>query len=324
MTRVGSDQGRDLLAEASDWVVRLANDVDQDTALDFDRWLDASVDHARAFDAVLNTSLSYSRHREALAELGSERRRSAPQRRWMLAAGGAIAAAALAAILVVPQISRQSVQVFETAHGERRQLTLADGTSLHLNGATHLSVRFDGEARKVVLDRGEVVFDVVHNADRPFFVTAGDRTVRVVGTQFDVRRISGNVSVTVSRGAVEVRPNSGPGATYRLHPGQKLDHFEGQSEVKVSAVEPAEVMGWRSGRLVLRDKALSDVVDDLNQQFAIPLRIEDPALAALPVSGVLVLDAQDAVIRRLALLAPVRAVRSDAGIVLRWDAEPDR
>ena len=65
-------------------------------------------------------------------------------------------------------------------------------------------------------------------------------------------------------------------------------------------------MSWRTGRLIYRDQPLGDVVADLNQQFATPIALEDPGLAATRVSGVLVLDDQDAVIRRLALLAPLK------------------
>jgi len=92
----------------------------------------------------------------------------------------------------------------------------------------------------------------------------------------------------------------------------------------VAAAEPAEVLGWRSGRLVYRQQPLSEVIADLNQQFVTPIRVEDAELAATPISGVLVLDDQDAVIRRLALLVPISAVRSDAGVVLRRDVASDR
>jgi transmembrane sensor len=172
----------------------------------------------------------------------------------------------------------------------------------------------------VTLSEGQAIFDVAHEARRPFFVAAGDRTVRVVGTQFDVRRLAGKVSVTVARGAVEVRPADGaPGKAYRLHPGQRLDHQEGAAVVQVATAEPDEVLGWRTGRLVYRGQPLSEVVADLNQQFATPIRIEDPTLAATPISGVLVLDDQAAVIRRLALLVPISAVRSGPTLVLKRD-----
>lgn len=323
MTNPSFSRSDDLLAEAADWVVRLEGKPDDTEALVFDAWLEASSDHAQAFDAVLRTAHGFVRHRDQLASLKPERAAHSRWGRWAILAGGAAAAAAIA-VAVTPQIMGAQTQVYETARGEHRQISLADGTSLHLSGATRLSVRLKGNSRNVVLDSGEAVFDVAHDVNRPFFVAAGDRTVRVVGTQFDVRRLSGKISVTVARGAVEVRPNIGAGMTYRLRPGQKLDHQEGQSAARVVAAEPSEVMGWRSGRLVLRDKALGDVVDDLNQQFAVPMTIEDASLAALPVSGVLVLDSQDAVIRRLALLAPVKAVRSDAGLLLRRDTDNGR
>ena len=92
----------------------------------------------------------------------------------------------------------------------------------------------------------------------------------------------------------------------------------------MAAAEPQEVLGWRTGRLVYRDQPLREVVADLNQQFAQPIRVEDPALAATPISGVLVLDDQSAVIRRLALLVPIEAVRSDAGVILRRDPASSR
>src|SRR4030095_9313767 len=109
---------------------------------------------------------------------------------------------------------------------------------------------------------------------------AGDRTVRVVGTQFDVRRRSGKLSVTVARGAVEVRPSAGAtGKAYRLHPGQRLDHLEGAAQTRIAAAEAEEVLGWRSGRVVYREQPLGDVVADLNQQVSRPLGLAMPRLS---------------------------------------------
>jgi hypothetical protein len=42
------------------------------------------------------------------------------------------------------------------------------------------------------------------------------------------------------------------------------------------------------------------------------------------ISGVLVLDNQAAVIRRLALMVPIETVRSDAGVILRRDPASSR
>ncbi|WP_068877252.1 MULTISPECIES: FecR domain-containing protein [unclassified Phenylobacterium] len=323
--RHGDDARRE---DAAAWVVRLeAGDLGDAEAAAFDAWLSASPANAAAFDAALAVSHAYAAAADEVA-LALSQRRPAPSRptnRRALVGFGLMAAAAALAVVVVPEISGPQTQTYATAKGERRTVALADGSTVDLNGGARLSVSLGRDGRRVTLAEGQAVFDVAHDARRPFTVAAGDRTIRVVGTQFDVRRLGGKVSVTVARGAVEVRPADGAaGKAYRLHPGQRLDHVEGAAATRVAAAEPAEVLGWRSGRLVYRQQPLSDVIDDLNQQFSTPIRVDDPELAATPISGVLVLDDQDAVIRRLALLVPISAVRSDAGVVLRRDVASDR
>ncbi|OHB29979.1 MAG: hypothetical protein A2790_04325 [Phenylobacterium sp. RIFCSPHIGHO2_01_FULL_69_31] len=323
--RHGDDARRE---DAAAWVVRLeAGDLGEAEAATFDAWLSAAPANAAAFDAALAVSHAYAAAADEVA-LALSQRRTAPVRptnRRALVGFGVMAAAAALAVVVAPEISGPQTETYATAKGERRTVELADGSIVDLNGGARMSVSLGRDGRRVTLAEGQAVFDVAHDARRPFTVAAGDRTIRVVGTQFDVRRLGGKVSVTVARGAVEVRPAGGAsGKAYRLHPGQRLDHVEGAAATRVAAAEPAEVLGWRSGRLVYRQQPLSEVIADLNQQFVTPIRVEDAELAATPISGVLVLDDQDAVIRRLALLVPISAVRSDAGVVLRRDVASDR
>ncbi|MBW8812476.1 MAG: FecR domain-containing protein [Caulobacterales bacterium] len=315
---------------AAAWVVRLeAGDLSEAEAIAFDGWLCEAPQNATAFDAALEVSQAYARRAAPITRLLSERR-LAPMRRGVdrrvVMGAGAMAAAAAAAVVIAPELRGPSPgELYATAKGVRRRVQLADGSTVDLNAGTRLTVRFDGDARHVSLDGGQAVFDVAHDAARPFLIAAGDRTIRVVGTQFDVRRRDGRLAVTVARGAVEVRPAEGArGKAYRLHPGQRLEHVEGAPDALISAAEAEDVLAWRTGRLVYRGQPLGEVVADLNEQFPTPIRIEDPSLAAEPISGVLVLDNQAAVIRRLALLVPIRTVRSGAGVVLRRDAVSGR
>lgn len=314
-------------AAAADWLVRLQSPgLDEDEALAFDAWLAAHPANATAYDTALSVMLELdSAAGEIARELAPTRRTRAPglsrnSRRGWLAVGGLAAAATIALALTPFSAFVTAPQTFATAKGEHHSMKLADGSAVDLNAGSRLSVRLDAHERHVVLSEGEAAFDVAADASRPFLIAAGDRTVRVVGTRFDVRRRSGVLSVTVARGVVEVRPSDGaPGRALRLHPGQRLDHIEGAPDVQVTAVDPEQAFSWKSGRLIFRDRPLGEVVADLNQQFPRPIRIEDAALAQTRVSGVLVLDDQAAVVRRLALLAPIKALPSDDGIELRSD-----
>jgi transmembrane sensor len=320
MSAIFADE-QDPASRAAQWLVRLrSDDLTADEAAAFDAWLSARPANTAAYDAALSLLSEIEANAPALeASLRAERQTRTRHTRRTWLAVGALAAAAAAAIVVLPQIESAAQPMDAvTGKGGRRTLELADGSRIEMNATTRLQVILDRDVRRVTLGEGQAVFDVAHDPRRPFVIAVGDRDIRVVGTQFDVRRRDGEVSVTVAHGVVEVRPAGGAvGRAYRLRAGQRLDHREGAAETTVAAAAPDEVLGWRSGRLIYRDRPLSEVVADLNQHFERPVRIADPSLARILVSGVLVLDDQDAVLRRLALLGPIEAVGSGSGVTLR-------
>ena len=310
-------------AQAADWVVRLqAADLSADEAVGFDAWLADHPANPVAYDAALSVMLEL---QAAGAEIvrglrAAPPRRARPARRGWLIAGGLAAAAAVALAVAPFGALIPATQTYATAKGQHRAVKLADGSTIELNAGSRLSVTLGRHDRRVVLPQGEAVFDVAADKARPFLIEAGDRTVRVVGTRFDVRHRGAQLSVTVERGVVEVRPADGmTGRIWRLHPGQRLDTAQGAPAAQLSLVDPTQVESWRTGRLIYRDQPLSEVVADLNEQFTRPIVLDDPALGQTRVSGVLVLDDQAAVIRRLALLAPIKALPSSHAVRLRSD-----
>ena len=322
-----SAHNEDRRGEAADWVVRLqAADLSEADALAFDAWLAAAPGNAAAYDSALALSHEFEVNAAALREELARARPARPAMRRFYPAVGAMAAAAAVAVVVIPALQPAPRAVtYATANGQHRSLTLADGTKIDLNAGTRLSVVLRRGERDVRMDEGQAVFDVAADAKRPFLISVGDRTVRVVGTQFDVRRRDGRLSVTVTRGTVEVSPSGdAKGQAFRLHPGQRLEHQEGAVVARVMPAAPDQALGWRAGRLVYRDQPLSQVVADLNAQYATPIRIDDPELAAQPISGVLILDDEAAVVRRLALLVSAKPVVSDRGVTLQRIGAPGR
>ena len=311
------------MADANAWLVRLQrDDVSGDDALDFEIWLAADAGNAVAYRRALALWHEFEASADAvLATLTDDGRklraevRRGPTRRWLAGAGGFAIAAGLAVAVVGPMVSEPSVQTYATGKGQHQRVTLADGSVVDLNAETRLSVSFSGKARQVTLGDGEAIFDVVHDAARPFTVAASSHTVRVVGTQFDVRNRGDDLSVTVARGKVEVRPTASSGRTFLLTPGQRLD-VNRSGTGSLSAVDPQEAFGWRSGRLVYRAEPLANVVADLNRQYVQQIEVSDPQLGKMPITGVIVLDGQAAVITRLSLMLPIRSVPSAEGLLL--------
>jgi transmembrane sensor len=311
---------------AAQWLVRLREDAGgAEHWLEFDAWLEASPRHKAAYDEALEVWSELEQmapalkarleHNAAPVRLVPRQVRPSGPTRWALGAAVAAAAVALAVMPFAGSILYPQ-QVFETARGEMRTVVLEDGSKVHMNAGSRLTVRMTRNDRQVAMNDAEAVFDVAKDAKRPFLITAGDRVVRVVGTEFDVAHRGSELAVTVRRGIVEVRPQGGGDGAVRLLPGQRLDHAVGQA-TRISAVNPEEAFAWRAGRLVYRNQPLSVVVAELNRHFDQPVTLADPQTGTHSFSGVLVLDDEKAVVERLSLLAPLSVAPSGAGFVLR-------
>ena len=324
MRAAGDRQTLDEQAIA--WLVRLhAGDDDADWS-GLETWLSENPAHLDAFERVEGLWAELGDRCGDIAPLLAPdplleaqilplkvARKRAPRRAWAAwASVGALAAAAAAAVVL---LAPAPPTAYATGQGETRRIVLNDGTQIDLNSASHVSVRFDGHVRRVKVDDAEATFDVAHDAARPFVISVGDQQIRVVGTQFNVRRRDAGLTLTVSRGVVEVTPLAGEGTTVRLTAGDQLARRDGDATSVVRHVSPAEAFAWRQHRLICHACTLGDVVGDLNRAFATPIDV-DTAARSLSFSGVLVLDDEDAVVRRLGAFLPIKADRSAGRIVL--------
>ena len=108
-------------------------------------------------------------------------------------------------------------------HREIRALTLPDGTRLTLSTGTAIDLRFDANARLVLLLAGEILVATAPDpaaTPRPFRVRGRHGTVQALGTRFTVREDDEDARVAVFEGAVEIRPAGAPDAAIRLDAGQ--------------------------------------------------------------------------------------------------------
>jgi transmembrane sensor len=236
------------------------------------------------------------------------------KRVWVSAIAATLAAVALLGILFFPLKRGQTI---ETERGERREMTLADGSVLEIDPQTRIRVAFEEHTRRVVLERGRALFRVAKNPVRPFLVQADGTTVRAVGTAFGVERQPQGVLVTVAEGRVGVssRQQVGGGETaggasdsssgamgkaaekqpvkvkeVLLTAGQQVRMAPGSAQ-PVRAVDSDRELAWAKGRLIFDNETVAEAVEAFNRYNRVQLKVADEALGSRPVSGVF--DASD-------------------------------
>jgi len=143
------------------------------------------------------------------------------------------------------------------------------------------------------------------------FVIGGEGTVTALGTRFQVRRDAGAATITLLEGKVEVVQ----GHERRvLHPNEQAKLSGGG--ILVAAIDPEQVSGWLDGWLRFRDTPLGEVVVEANRYSERKLRLGDPALAGIGVSGNFHAGDSTSIASTVALILPVRVDDSGSDIVL--------
>ncbi|NQE60738.1 FecR domain-containing protein [Caulobacter sp. RHG1] len=306
---------------AVEWFIRLQGEPEVEDWTAFQAWLEADERHRLAYDEVEATWLDLDETDETpAAEPAPQtvvpfRKPSRRPPAWTWGVAALTAAAAVVTLAVLPTLTAPQTQTFTTAKGEVRDITLADGSRLSLSSDTRLEVRLARKQRDVVLARGEASFDVARDESRPFTVQAGDRDVRVLGTEFNILRSDQTLAVTVRRGVVRVS-DAGQADVHQLTYGDQLLHRVGESRSTVRKVQPDRAFAWKKGRLTYENAPLSEVVADLNRYVPTPIRV-DPGAIQVKVSGVLLIDKEAAMLRHLELFAPVTAENTGTEIVLK-------
>jgi transmembrane sensor len=261
------------------------------------------------------------------------RRLSAPQprrrQRWTVPAALAASIAAVALVGGAVRVSRPTTAAFEhvATADHRREVALDDGTVVYVDVQTEFEVRLTAVERLVVLTRGRAIFDVAHDAERPFSVVAGGERVTALGTRFEVRRIYEQTIITLAEGAVTVSGEiRGEPQTQRLEPGEQLSIYPRGAEWAKRRVDPSAATSWSLGRHVFRDERLADALDEVNLYAEIKVRLADPSLADLPVSGSFISGDSEAIVTAFAAVLPLRI--ADGGdellVFRRREARTDR
>ncbi|GLQ93093.1 FecR family protein [Dyella acidisoli] len=317
--------------EAERWFVLLLEaDCTNDERAAFERWLAADPSHLAEYRRLEQAwRVSSEALREPKWVEAANRALLRPKPRPWFQRGGfwAGAAACACALLVVlvwtPRWLTRSTEpagtTYATHAGQLQTLSLSDGSSIVLDTNSAVVVRYDEQARRVDLLRGQAQFKVHGNHAWPFVVHVQNGTVTAVGTWFQVRIDADATNVTLIEGKLAIATAT-PGNAPQQASLQSGESLAFDLAGHISAVEPADVQtaeSWPEGRLVVHDWRLSDLVTEINRYSTTQLEIGDPSLQDLRVSGTFRDNDVDAVLLLLQRGWPIQAEHvSDRRIVL--------
>jgi transmembrane sensor len=329
-------------AEAAAWIARLHGpNRTQDVEAGLRRWLDDDPEHVAAFEFLTETWEKSARLR---------RRPTERIQTWERAGFGvsfsraALATAATAVLAVIGTLLYLHSDAVSTGVGELRTLMLDDGSRVQLNTNTRIVVHYEKALRRVYLDKGEALFEVARHPEWPFVVTAQGREIRALGTEFLVKSDPQHLVVTLVEGKVAVTPaglerastsvptpaaprpraNRAAGSTdhedtFTLAPGERLT-FVGAGSTRIDRPSLNRITAWEHGQVALDNTPLAEAAAEMNRYSRVRILIEDPAIAAIQVSGLFRAGDSGNFAKAVARTYHLRAIEADRQI--RLEAEP--
>jgi len=275
------------LEEAAEWLVRWSErELSEHERAEWEYWRSSSPERNQAWARAQTLQRRMGGLPQALA-MSVLDRPSSPERRAAMTK-----LAVLLALLPAGwggwELGRrqQWTADYRSAVGERRTLTLADGSSIILNTDTAIDVLFDAEQRLIRLRSGEIMVQTAVDPSpepRPFLVATDQGRMQALGTKFIVRERESRTHLAVLEGAVKVvLAESSQSRPMVINAGERTD-FSAQTFAGVSLAD-RYAAAWTQGMLMADKMRLGEFAAELARYRRGFVRC-DPAIAGIRVSG---------------------------------------
>jgi len=158
-------------------------------------------------------------------------------------------------------------ELASVTHGVK-EFTLPDGSLVKLNANAKLTLsKHFGDSNRNVILKGEANFDIVRNEDLPFVIEAGNSTVKVLGTSFNLAtEADDGVELDVTEGLVEFS-SSITGVKEHVAKGQSAKLDKAGKIIQKNEMKDANFSGWWTRKLEYDATPLSEVFKDLEDTY---------------------------------------------------------
>lgn len=281
--------------DAVEWFIRLnAESCAPDDLRAFEHWLQQNPAHRTAYEEITRRKNLLKRATAANENLRHAALSYRPGKKSRAFSNTLRLATAASVFLLVGIATFSAEGWYGTSdhlvvgHGNQETVHLADGSRLELNTDSEVKIRINRWQRSVELIRGEVYFNVVHDQNKPFVVTAGSGRTIDLGTQFDVyRHTDGEVIIAVQEGSVRVTANQ----TKDLSASQAISYdANGEFTETANGLEPDTLLAWRRGKLIFDNRRLDEALNELCRYHNVRVHLAQAELGEQRISGTFPID----------------------------------
>lgn len=194
--------------------------------------------------------------------------------------------------------------------------TLPDGSIVTLNKNAHVRYAktfLTNATREVELD-GEAFFDIAQDRNKPFIINAGDVSIRVTGTSFNVKSNKKATEVIVETGSVQVTYNR---QTVQLVKKEKATVTTNNKQLNKLEDNSELYTYYRTGQFICKKTPLYELVDILNEAYNANITISNNSIANLTLTTTFHQESLDTVLSIISKTLNVQVLKQNNQIILK-------
>lgn len=164
-------------------------------------------------------------------------------------------------------------------YGSKEELVLPDGSHLWLNSGTHVLYpeNFGKKTREIFIT-GEAYMNIAKDPERPFVVSTSTVSIKVLGTQFNLKSYveDENVVINLIEGSVSISNADEDNEMIKImNPGDVLSYNKSDREFSSDFFSVDSYTSWKDGHLFFRNESLGTIAAHLERRYNVKIVIYD-------------------------------------------------
>lgn len=161
---------------------------------------------------------------------------------------------------------------YTVALGETKSVNLPDGSQVWINAGSTLKYSgISGSNERTVYLDGEAYFRVQSNPSKPFIVQTPNLSIKVLGTEFNIKAYTDELFATAVLDKGEIEIKAGKNKSYVLKPKELLRYNIPDDEIVISTVSDNEATNWMNGTLVFTNATLQEILKTIERRFNVTI-----------------------------------------------------
>ncbi|HEX8038064.1 MAG TPA: FecR domain-containing protein [Chryseosolibacter sp.] len=170
----------------------------------------------------------------------------------------------------------ESPQVFVAAAGIEKVI-LRDGTIVWLHKGSRFTFAATPDGERTATLRGEGLFEVAKDPSRPFIISCGEASVKVVGTSFNLKSDDAGIELKVLTGRVRVSTPSNTAGIVVIPNEEAVYRKDLGLRKSVMERDEAQTVTARTDyNMAFKNTAIKTVIGRIESKFDVDIVLENP------------------------------------------------